>query len=904
MRDRDEHEASRAPRWLFAILLAALVAQALCSAYVLGALFDWRTFQTGWYDHAWQLEVAWQARQGDWSGRDFHYPRGPLWQAVAWIASQPWHDRLVASDTLAGIALVFRLASLFAVAWIAWRRVERPWARVIVLAVLATLSFGAGVPTVRAILSAVVVLVYVPEDDREARSSPIAAALLSGVALLLSFDRFAIALMGIFAATLAEWLARWRARDERRIALDRALRFALALLAVLVAIVLVAMIAGADPLAYVAGQRQLAAGYATGMRTPWYVGVPAANVVALFVFAAAIGISALVLRQRPHVAAWIAGTMPPAVFGLVTSDPGHMFMAMLPLACVLVLLAASARVALALRACSGVVAAVAIVGWLGTYPDAISVRPGDFADAWAVAHGAKRPDRDFTSDHSSAIGWARSLVRREHPRCIAAWPSLSIVHALADVPGPTELAIRWNDDMQRDLARRIEREDCPVYLHHVLSFDDIGGAWFLGPDFVVLAERYRFERRIGAALVSMRRREVPARAPVRSLAVERIDRMLELPGELVIPLGAEVPGESVVRLDYELGLSSLRAQLGGIPFGEWRFEHRGEPVGRWQTLHHLRAGAGTVYLAPDPEAVEWRWMAGARVEPPVVADALRIRLTPRGALSPRSTRFAVRSVERIDAPGDPPAPPAAWCEPTIDLVDRLRHGRAYARNVAPRPSRVHFQLEPRPPGTGLAEVLFPVRPCEDACFFASVGVNAEPGASDGVVFEAHLIHDRDRPLLEEVAVPAGGEVALEIPIDHWHGEPQLLRIGTTPGASSANDYAFVSAPRIGPCSARAWLGGSSRDVDVPASGLTLTRSLRVIESTCFATGVDSGEPVPLSVRVAVDGVEHVLHDALTERGFVVGLHDWTRRDVTLIVEVGRNDAPVRLLGPHLYACDR
>ncbi len=901
---RDGYRAGRASRWIFAGLFAVLVLHAAASAYVLAALFDMRSFQNGWYDHAWQLELAWQARQGDWSGRDFHYPRGPLWQAVAWLASAPWRDALVASDTLAGLAFAFRLASLCAVAWIAWRRVEGPWLRVAALVALATLSFGAGVPTFRAMLSALVILAYVPPEARAPTfRDALPAALLCGIALLLSFDRFAIALLGVALAAGAEWLARTVRRESPRVAPLRAVRFAAVLGVVLAVIGLGAVLAGADLLEYVLGQRQLAAGYASGMRTPWYVGVPPANVLALFLAGAATAGAALALRQPPHVAAWIAGATPSALFGLVTSDPGHVFMALLPLLSVLVVLAASARVSSGVRSGAAVLAAVAMLGWFGTYPDALSVRLYDFREAWSVLRGHKGPDREFHSDHARAIGWARDLVARERPRCIAAWPSLSIVHALADVPGPTELAIRWNDEMQRELARRIEREDCPVYLHHVLSFDDIGGAWFLGPDFVVLAERYAFERRIGVDLVSMRRRPEPRRAPVVPLPARDLELGVVLPGEVVVPLGAEVPGESVVRLDYELDVSPLRAQLGGLPFGEWRFEHRGRPVGEWRTLHHLRAGAGSLYLAPDPEALEWRWMAGTRIDREVVADALRIRLVPRGALSPAAARLTVRSIERIDPPGDPPAPPASWCEPAIDLLERVHQGRVFARNVAPRPSLVHFHLDPLPPGAGLAEVHFPVRPCDEACFFASLGVDAPPSESDGVVFEVHLIHGADRPLLREIEVLPGGEVPIEIPIHLWPGRPQLLRIGTRPRASEASDYAFVSAPRVAPCSARAWLAEDEGDVVVPAEGATLRRSFHVIPSTCFAAGAESTPPARMSVRVAVDGLEHVLHEGPATGGFAVGLHDWTDRDVTLIVEVEPSAGPVRLIGPHIYGCE-
>ncbi|MCZ7686067.1 MAG: hypothetical protein M5U28_47830 [Sandaracinaceae bacterium] len=124
-------------------------------------------------------------------------------------------------------------------------------------------------------LSALVILAYVPPEARAPTfRDALPAALLCGIALLLSFDRFALALLGVALAAGAEWLARTVRRESPRVALLRALRFAALLGVVLAVIGLGAVLAGADLLEYVVGQRQLAAGYASGMRTPWYVGVP------------------------------------------------------------------------------------------------------------------------------------------------------------------------------------------------------------------------------------------------------------------------------------------------------------------------------------------------------------------------------------------------------------------------------------------------------------------------------------------------------------------------------------------------------------------------------------------------------------------------------------------------------
>ena len=920
---------------VFVALAVVIVVHALCASYVFAALWDWRVFQTAWYDHAWHLELAWLARIGEWSGRDFHYPRGPLWQLVAWVASQPWREDLVASDTLAGISLTFRLGAVAIVTWIAWRRVESPWWRPVALFALASLSFGAGVPTFRALLSLLIILVYVPPtdapDERPWRRA-FAAAGLTAVALLLSFDRFGIAMLSLGAATAGELLHRRRSAESLRPALARALRYGAAIALVLAFLAVLGAAFDFDPITYVVEQRRLATGYASGMRTPWYVGVPPANIAGLFV--AGIGVIALAVWRGASRAAvsWMTGALPCALFGVITSDEGHIYMAILPFASVLVLLVGSPRFDSVARAAVGLVGGITLLGWFGTYPNTFTLQPGVFVDAWAVAHGDKLPDRAYESDHSRAVSWARTVVAREHPECLAFWPSLTMVHAMAQVPGPTRLALRWNDDQQRELAASIREHPCSHYLYDVLSFDDVGGAWFLGPDFLAIAETYEYDERVGAALVALRRREAPVVVPEVPLRVTEAAFQTELPAEIRIPFDRPVDGTSVIRLDYTLQVPAWRAQLGGLPWAEIRFERNGEPLGDWETLHHLRAGEGTVLLAPDPEAVEWLWMGRRTLERHRQADALRIRFRRRGRLTPSWLALHVRGVVEYRPPDPPPAEPARWCRPEVDLLDELRESHAYVRMAAPRPAPLHFHLDPNERLRPIAEVLFPIRPCEESCLFASFSLVADPSESDGAVFEIHALRREYRDLLLQIPVePGEAERAIELPIGRWPDEPQLLRIGSRPNRSNEHDYAMVTRPRIARCTARRWLAEAVRDGDAQVtegevgadghdlvlarSAVRIERPMWVMPDTCFGVGWRSdGAPVRarLTVAARVDDLEEIALEMVVEAGAspagtTVPLYDFTGRDVDFVVELSPLDeasaSSLRLLGPHLYRCD-
>lgn len=919
--------SERAGRLLFALVALYLVVHAATAAYVLGALWDWRAFEGAWFDHAWELELVYQARLGHWSGRDFHYPRGPLWQAIAWLAGRPW-AAFEGPRTLAGIDLAFHLLAIGTLVGIVLRRVRGAWRQLVILCALGSVSYAVGVPTFRALLSVLLVLLYVtPEDEEPSWGGAARCAGVLGLSLLVSFDRFGLGALSLLAMAVVELgLARAR-REALGPALRRAWMTAAAVIAMLAVLSLVGWALGADPVAFVVEQRRIASGYATGMRSEWHVGVPPINVLAFFVAAGALLLVGARARWSRGSLTWIAGALPFALFGVVTSDQGHVFMALLPLIVVLTLVAARAGTESWLRLGSGVLAATALLGWLGTYPESFSPHPRAFADALEVLSGDKRPDRGFRSDHGRAVAWARSLRGPERPACMSVSPSLGVVHAMAQIPGPTQLGLRWNESLQARLARSIREADCPIHLHSFISFDDIGGSWFLGADFLAVAERYRFDERVGVGVIAMRRRESPAPPAVALVDAsgEGRSRRVTLPGELVYPFDRAMTPEQIVRVSYRLETPAWRAQLGGAPWVEWRFEHDGEALGEWETLHHLHAGDGEVLLALDPESVEHRWILERPLGREIEADALRLRFRRRGVLTDEQIGFALRELAILSPPPMTRPPEPAGCRAEVDLLQEMRAGRSFARMTSPRPSERHFNIEPNPHPVPLAEVFFRVRPCADSCFRARLGVAADPGVSDGARFEIHLIRGGDRARLYDAQVPAGGrEVGVELPLDLWPDRPQLIRVGTRTGEGEANDYAFVAQPTIGPCSARTMLATAlardeaeveegevrvdGRDLVLGPGVARVAHPLHVIDSTCLGLGASAEQATDarVSVWLRVDDLDQVLRRhrgtlTPTPIPLVDGLHDWVEREATLVLEV-ESERPVRLWGPNLYRC--
>ena len=125
-----------------AVCAAYLATLLVATAYVRWKLWDMRALEQNLLDSAWQLELAWRARHGQWSGRDFAYPMGPAWQVVAWLGSLP--GAFSPARTQAGLELLFRLLGTVAAAFIAWHTVRGPWRRLAAWLLITDAGFRRG----------------------------------------------------------------------------------------------------------------------------------------------------------------------------------------------------------------------------------------------------------------------------------------------------------------------------------------------------------------------------------------------------------------------------------------------------------------------------------------------------------------------------------------------------------------------------------------------------------------------------------------------------------------------------------------------------------------------------------------------------------------------------------------
>ncbi|MEC7525716.1 MAG: hypothetical protein VYE22_37885 [Myxococcota bacterium] len=930
-----ESTLARRALWLVG---AYLVAQTVATAYTQAALWDFEALQEDLYDQAWRLELALRASHGEWSGRDFDYPRGPLWQGVAYLASllsSGW-----AAGTLAWIYLLFHAASLAIAATATLRFVPSGWARVGALAALATLTNGSGPATFRAVLSLGIVLAYAPPESA-VRDAPRRRWVFAGVAaaatlgaLLLSFDRASVAALSFAGVFVVEVIVRARHRDEPLEAVRRPARFVVCLAVGAALVIAVGAWLGFHPLDYLEGQRRLASAYAANMVSSWEVDVPPSNVIALVVAGGAL-IAPSITRAGSadrSAAVWLGGALPAAAFGLIRSDAGHVFMAILPALGVLVLVAAGAGQGRSwTRLGAGVVAAAAMLGWFGTYPAAFSQSPTVFADAFRVATGLKRADRGFSTDHRVAARWAWG-ERRRGARCVGMSPHLTVAHALSGLRGPTELAMRWTPDMQAELARDVERWDCERFLYYAGTIDEPGESWFFGEDFVALAEQHRARRRLGFALFELERRgsrEQARRAPIDVPEPQATE--LTLPADLVLPLSPPVSGEELVRLAYVLDFPRWRTFAGGQPRIDYRFETGGAPVTGWKQMHHMEVGRpSVVFLSPDPDTAELRWIAGIpRAGEPRRASSLRLRVTGPGVFAPDAVSLEVRSLERLS----PPAAPRDDDEPCHAyrrLVDQLRSSAAWPRQLSPDADDSQLHLRPRPPGQPLGELLFPLRPCSGTCFMAEFEEGAPPGdaAAPTMDVEVHAIEGAARARLGLTTVPRdGSRSALELSLERWRGRPILLRVGVlgSAGVDPAREVLLIE-PRLERCTARRSLPegiasgrvtlsgaarASSETIEVGWRGGTLRRAFHVAPNTCATLGARAPRSSPrvVMVRVAEGGQEQVLHEGEIAGGDTwrseLGLHDWTGRRVELVVDLpaaATSGEPAEVLTLALHEC--
>lgn len=919
----------RAARVASILLLAYALALVAAQAVVRVLAWDMRGFDANLIDYTWQVELPWRATRGEWSGRDFHFPMGPLWQVFALTGTLA--GQFSAPLVIAGMQVATQLGGIAVALWAG--RQARGLARPLLIAVIVFSAYGAGISTLRPLLSVVHLVLYARGGEAPRWRDALAAAGSSSLLMLFSFDRLVFASLSVLVMAGFEWLARKRAGLPAGVAVQRFVRYALAQAGLLVLLSLGALLWGASPLAYLAGQRSLTASYAVNMAISGE-GSPVAGATLFALAAAAIAAFPLLARQRALVGGMlVAGALPLLAFSAVQPNPGHVFMGALPVLVALALVAALDDLATpGVRVAAGLVATTFVFGWFGTFRGDVWMHPRTFFTLREVVAKRLRPQTDFVTDLGRAADFAKSLKAREPGlSCMGFSPALTAAHALADVPGPTSARIRWNAEQRHELARDIRDARCPYFVYQVGGFDRPDRPnWFIGEDLVAIAESYAFDQRLGPATHVLRRRETPLPARAVALPVAPSERALALGEELVVPLGQVVADADLLRVRYGVSVPRWAASLGAAPRLEYRFEREGAPETDYIDVFDLSVNRPTdTLIAVNPAIAEPRWIGQVGAREARSADAVRFRLTARGRFTPPRVRFEIRSVTLLQ-PGYAALEDAgAACQLERELMPEAQSGAALSRNVALRASTERVLLHPNPLNEQGAEVFFPIRPCADSCVFAQAGIELPPGSGDGAELSLNVIDGPLRPRIAAVDVLPGPDTRrIEVPLQRFANRSVLLRFGSLPRGDPSLDYLWVQRPRVGRCSARGDLpsamvqGRASADGNVDVRGedvvfgaglSKLSYPFTVIADTCLelelaAEGTDAEFGYLLAVRA--DGLAHALSmgDVRTgapQRVPQTSLHDWHKREVVLELHVGRKagaDAVLRLVRPRLARC--
>jgi hypothetical protein len=753
--------------------------------------------------------------------------------------------------------------------------------------------------------------------------------------MLISFDRIVFATFAVVLMTAYELLARRRRAQPLRPAVVRVLQYATCQGGWLLLLSIIALSLGATPRAYIAGQRALAGAYAVNLADA--ASPHLATNVGLFL-ALTAGLALLVLWQRRvdlAAGCWLVGALGSVGFALIQPNPGHIYLSVAPAVVVLVVIfATGGATSRAIRALAGLIAAGFTFAWFGAGLGETWLSPKVLVRAHGVWTGDVTADHGFATDMSRAALWASGKVEQESPRCMIMPPGRTALHALANVPGPTMTAIRWNTRHEEQLAHAIREAACPYAIHQVFSFDSHKSpyrSWFLGEDFLAVAELYEVEQTLSPATLALRRRAHP-QPPVKDELPPGglvAAHPLSIPGETLLPLPELLNGEEVLRLSYTLSLDGVRTLAGAAPSVEFRFERDGNPLddfAAWSDIEIGRRALGD--FAPDLEAAEWRFIADRASNRQAAANGLRIRLKQRGRLTPRTATLVIHAAHRIRATSPVRQRQRRACDGFVSLYDKVVAREAMPRSVALRPDDERFLIHPTHFPEPLAEVFIPVRPCPYRCLKATVGNAGRRG--DGARVEVHVLDGLLRPLLVAEQVPPGEQRAIELPLEPWAERDVLIRFGSHSGDSASDDHIFVQQPEVSLCSARRLLAWSiptrevrvvrgeatpsEKDVAFGRQGARLEYGLRVIADTClsYEFAVRGGDgPVELTTFIAQHDVLHrldsqILREHGTRRRTLLSLHDFRARPSILVFDVrpvrGGADAVGILKTPTLGSC--
>lgn len=774
----------------FGLVAAYFVLATVANALVRAHAFDARVLDHRAFDFGWELGLPWRASHGEWVGRDFHYPIGPLWQLLAYLGSLG--GRATAATSVGGLHVVFPLASLAAAAALACWRFERWRERLLAFGALGLFALHDDVRSFRALVSFAIVLLYAPRGETESPSrAPLWAGALVPAATLLSFETGLLGLGSLGTMACVEALVRGKASLPRLRSALLGVGLGLGVLA------LVWALAGGSFLRALSGWLSITGGYVVIMVEGGH-GLSVGPVLAFV----GLGLATLALtlsRRFRSVTASVllAGALPLLGRAVIRSDAEHVYAALMPLAAALTVVSLDFAPRRPIFAgLSALLVAVFALGWFGSRRDVPT--------AWAPS-GLARVAELVAERAPTRLGYDHDLLRieryaREHRAgCMVLPERAVVVHALADVPGPTETALRWSPSMKERVASDIARQRCPVAVRQLSSFD-FPAPWqsfAFGADFLEQSLRYEPAERLGPATFASRLRAAPFDPERPELPASELGQRRELPvpGRLAYAFGRRVPWDRLLRLEYTLEVPALRLLAGGAPWMKLAFFDGETLLGEVMVLADVSVGARAHAVVPlHAEVAEWRWAAGREARRAREADRLEIIADAR-PLSPASVGFTLHRIEEIAPPPVPRAEPLA-CAGELELAPLVAEGRAFTRGIAPLVQGDAIVLDPNPTAEPLVEVFVPVRPCADSCVYAELGVEAGTG---GARFEAHVIDDWEKPRVLDWEVTAGvAPKPAQLPLGAWAGREVLVRFGTSPlGAPTAR--ARVYRPRVGPC---------------------------------------------------------------------------------------------------------
>lgn len=776
---------------IFLALLGYFVLATLANAAGWSSRVDDRLLEYRHWDYGWELLLPWEAARGRWSGRDFAYPIGPLWQLLAFLPNA--FGEFSARRAVTGLHLIFPLASLAVVVALCLVTAERWRDRWLLLVPIGLLGLHDDVRSLRGLLPLAALVAFLPRADAPATwARAIVAAGLVSASGWLSLDA---GLLGLGALVIAGMASAATSADRRR-ELERLGKTLLAFAGWQALFALGLALGGASYLRYLSGSLGITSAYGTTMLlgaegfSPRKLAFLVALALAPVLFARAR------LGRDPLILAWLAGSTAFLMRAVVRSDAEHAYAAVLPLVAVLFMLAVRERATRPrLAGWFALLGTTFLLGWFGAHLGRSSAW-----DPRGFARATERPvPSEYQGDFKRLGAWLDDR-KREGVRCVGLPASKVALHALHGVPGPTSMSLGWSAPLQHEMAQAVRRERCPWTVQEIVSFDE--GSWGFGEYMLTLHELYEPVERLGPDLWATRLRAEPSPPERRPLPLaERGSAVLRVPGEVSHRFARPVPWDRALVIRYAFEVPWSSRLIGGVPSLEAQLYAGDEPLGPAMAIPYPTLGTHTTVLPVDAAVAEQRFVAG--VAPKHLRFAERIVIRARGGrTSPSLITFAVLSVEELAAQAGPPRA-LPECSPELDLARAAGGRSAYFRSATPRIEANTIALDPNLYPEPDAELYLPVVPCEDSCLYAELAVASASERSDGVDFEVHVIDGHEKPRLLAWHAAAGHSPRpAELPLREWAGRDVLLRFGTRSGKTLAGDRARIYRPRIARCATR------------------------------------------------------------------------------------------------------